>query len=90
MPRAHASTRIELRASAKRRSRYLSAARRRGLTLSEWARRHLDDAAESDLTAELPSEPTAADVADALGARGALRGSKLRDRIAALRGTPWS
>jgi len=68
----------------------VSAAGRRGLTLSEWARRHLDDAADADLTADLPSEPTAEDVADALRARGALSGSRLRERIAALRGTPWS
>jgi hypothetical protein len=90
MPRHASPTRIELRASAKRRARYRSAAERRGLTLSEWARRHLDDAAEIDLAAEAPAEPSAEDVTEALRARGTLRGSELRARLAALRETPWS
>lgn len=88
MPSRPTPTRIELRTSTRRRSRYLSAAGRRGLTLSEWARRHLDDAAEADLSAATPAEPTAADLAEALRARGSLRGSKLRARLAALRETP--
>ncbi len=84
------SARIELRASQKRRALYLAAARRLGMTLSEWARRRLDDAADDDLAAETPAEPSAADVAEALRARGALKGSGLRARLSALRDTPWS
>jgi len=86
-----ASGRIEVRASPKRTARYRAAAGRGGLTLSEWARRKLDDAAEADLAAELPAEPTDADVSEALRARGALRGSTLRARVAGARGsTAWT
>jgi hypothetical protein len=82
--------RFEVRASAKRKARYLTAAGRRGLSLSEWVRRQLDEAADVDLAAEIPAEPTERDVAQALRARGALRGSDLRARLAALRETEWS
>jgi hypothetical protein len=83
------TARIEVRASPRRRARYLAAAARRHVSLSEWARRHLDDAADAELASEAPAEPTAADVAAALDARGSLRGTALRGRLAALRETSW-
>jgi predicted nucleic acid-binding protein len=71
MPRAKATERFEVRASQTRKARYESAAQRRGMSLSEWARRTLDDAAEVELAAGGPAVPSDADVADALRAKGA-------------------
>ena len=59
------------------------------MSLSEWARRKLDDAAELELLQDGPAAPSDADVTAALRAKGALRGSKLRARLAELRETPW-
>ncbi len=89
MPRSTSTRRVDIRTTPARRTRYFTAARRRNLSLSEWARRHLDEAAEVDLAAEAPAEPTAADVTAALAVKGALRGSTLRARVAALRETSW-
>jgi hypothetical protein len=90
MPRTNATERFEVRASRTRKARYESAAQRRGMSLSEWARSKLDDAAELELQQDEPAAPSDADVAEALTAKGALRGSKLRERLADLKATPWS
>jgi hypothetical protein len=84
------TARIEVRVSPRRRARYLVAAARRHLSLSEWARGHLDQAADAELAAPVPAEPSDADVAAALEGRGALRRSRVRERVAALKGAPWS
>jgi hypothetical protein len=89
MPRATSSRRVDIRTTSARRTRYFTAARRRNLSLSEWARQRLDAAAEAELAIAVPSEPTDADVTAALEARGALRGSRLRARIEALEETSW-
>jgi len=89
MARATSTRRVDIRTTPARRTRYFSAARKLNLSLSEWARQHLDQAAEADLAVEVPAEPDAADVAAALATRGALRGSNLRARVAALKETPW-
>lgn len=85
---ASANARLELRLPGRRRVRYAAAAERRGLTLSEWARRQLDEAAEAELAAE--GSPTAEDVAAALAAAGSLRDSGLRDRVLKARKAPWT
>jgi hypothetical protein len=89
MARTTSTRRVDIRTTPARRTRYFSAARKRQLSLSEWARQHLDEAAAADLAAEAPAVPTAADVAAALEVRGSLRGSRLRARVAALEETPW-
>jgi leucyl aminopeptidase (aminopeptidase T) len=86
-----ANARLEVRVPDRRRTRYLAAAERQGLTLPEWARRQLDEAAEVELAAESePPPPTADDIAAALMAAGSLKGSGLRERVRKARTTPWT
>ena len=70
--------------------RLVRAAERRGISLSDWARRRLAEAAQSESVPEEPPVPSADDIADALGAHGALRGKGLRRRVHAARKTGWT
>lgn len=89
-----ASARLELRVPPQRRARYETAAERRGLTLSDWVRRRLDEAADVELAAEVePPPPADEDVATALAALEELasrNGDRLRARIRAAKEEPWS
>jgi hypothetical protein len=74
--------RVELKTSLHEKSRYLAAAERRGLSLSDWARRGLDAIANEDLGADdEPAAPTAEDIAAARKARGALKGRGFGARV---------
>jgi hypothetical protein len=82
--------RIEVKASPVAKARYTRAAERRGLSLSDWARRRLDEAAEEDLGAtDEPTDPSPEDRAEALKAEGSLAGKGFRARVHKARG-PWS
>jgi len=80
---ARAEERIE-------KARFTRAAERRGISLSDWVRRRLAEAAEADLGIEEPMPPSQEDIAEALKAYGALRGSGLRERVKRARATPWT
>lgn len=82
--------RVELRAPAGRKAKWMRAAERAGVSLSDWARRRLDDLADEELGVEGPPAPSAEDVAEALAVAGALQGSGLRARVHAERETPWT
>ena len=88
--RARAEERVELRAPAGRKAKWLRAAERAGVSLSDWARRRLDRIADEELGTDEPPAPTAEDVREALAAGGSLKGSGLRARVHATRGTPWT
>lgn len=82
--------RIEVKTSQGAKARYIRAAERRGLSLSDWARRRLDDAAEEDLGAiDEPAEPSPEDIADTVAAEGCLAGTDFRERVHKARG-PWT
>lgn len=87
---ARAEERVELRAPAGRKAKWLRAADRAGVSLSDWARRRLDEVADAELGADEPAPPAAEDIADALKVRGTLKGSGLRARVLAARRTPWT
>lgn len=84
-----AEERVELRMSSAEKARLIRAAERRGISLSDWARRRLAEAAEAEALPEEPPAPSPDDIADALGAHGALKGKGLRRRVHAARKTPW-
>jgi hypothetical protein len=88
--RAKAEERVELRAPAGRKAKWVRAAARAGVSLSDWARRRLDELADEELGIEEPPAPSAEDVAEALAVAGALKGSGLRERVHAERETPWT
>jgi hypothetical protein len=74
--------RMELKTTPRGKARYLAAAERRGLSLSDWARRGLDELADEELGADdEPRAPTAEDIAASLKARGALKGTGFGDRV---------
>lgn len=85
-----AEERVELRMTTAEKARLLRAAERRGISLSDWARRRLAEAAEEEGAPEEPPAPSADDIADALGAHGALKGKGLRRRVRTARRTPWT
>jgi hypothetical protein len=83
--------RVELRTPAGRKARWQKAAERAGISLSDWARRRLDDVAERELHLDEPPAPSSEDVKAALKARGALKGhmgAVLRKRVHEARKTP--
>jgi hypothetical protein len=88
--RAKADERVELRAPAGRKAKWMRAAERAGVSLSDWARRRLDDIADEELGDDEPPPPSADDTADALGTAGALKGRGLRARVRRERETPWT
>jgi hypothetical protein len=88
--RARAEERVELRAPAGRKAKWLRAAERAGVSLSDWARRRLDRIADEELGTDEPPAPSAEDIQEALAAAGSLKGSGLRARVRAARGTPWT
>jgi hypothetical protein len=88
--RTKSEERVELRAPGGRKAKWTRAAERAGVSLSDWARRRLDEVADEELGIEEPPAPSAKDIADALGVAGALKGSGLRARVHAERETPWT
>jgi uncharacterized protein (DUF1778 family) len=87
---ARAEERVEFKTSQAEKARFVRAAERRGISLSDWVRRRLAEAAEAELGVEEPPPPSAEDIAEALKAHGALRGSGLRQRVERGRATPWT
>ncbi len=87
---ARAEERVELRAPAGRKAKWLRAAERAGVSLSDWARRHLDEVANKELGTDEPPPPAAEDIREALAAAGTLKARGLRARIHAARETPWT
>ena len=87
-----AEERVELRMTKAEKARLQRAAERRGISLSDWARRRLAEAADEEGVPEdpVPPAPTADDITEALGAHAALRGSGLRRRVHAARKTGWT
>jgi hypothetical protein len=86
---AKAEERVELRAPAGRKAKWVRAAERAGVSLSDWARRRLDALADEELGSDEPPTPSAQDIAEALGAAGSFKGSGLRARVHAARDRPW-
>ncbi len=87
-----AEERVELRAPAGRKAKWLRAAARAGVSLSDWARRRLDEVADLELGADEPPPPSEDDVREALAAEGCLgseRAERLRTAVRAARRTPW-
>jgi hypothetical protein len=85
---------MELRISLDRKARWVEAARRSRVPLSDWARGLLDEAADVLLGREdvEPGPPTKAQIRVSLSARGAMgpeRAQKLRARVHAARRTSW-
>ena len=87
---ARAGERVELRAPAGRKAKWLRAAERAGVSLSDWARRCLDKVADEELGTDEPPAPSADDIREALATAGTLRASGLRARIHAARESPWT
>jgi len=88
--RARAEERVELRAPAGRKAKWQRAAERAGVSLSDWARRCLDEIADEELGTDEPPAPSAEDIADALSVAGALKGTGFRERVLAARKMPWT
>ncbi len=77
-----------------RKARWVEAARQSRVSLSDWARGLLDEAADALLGREdvEPGPPTKAQIRVSLSARGSMgpeRAEKLRARVHAARRTPW-
>ena len=87
---ARAEERVELRAPAGRKAKWIRAAERAGVSLSDWARRHLDEVADAELGSDEPPAPSAEDIRDALTTAGTLKARSLRARVHAARETPWT
>jgi hypothetical protein len=85
-----AEERVELRLPAGRKAKWLRAADRAGVSLSDWARRRLDQHADEELGVEEPPAPSRDDVAAALEVVGALRGTDLRERVREGRKAAWT
>jgi hypothetical protein len=81
--------RVELRAPAGRKAKWMRAAENAGVSLSDWARRRLDDCADEELEEFEPPAPSKEDIADALKVFGSFKGSDLRRQVHAARKTPW-
>jgi uncharacterized protein (DUF1778 family) len=88
--RVRAQQRVELRTPAGRKAKWQRAAEHAGVSLSDWARRCLDEVADQELGMDEPPEPSDEDVEDALEALGALKGSGFRERVLAARKEPWT
>jgi hypothetical protein len=88
--RAKAEERVELRTPSGRKAKWMRAAERAGVSLSDWARRRLDQVADEELGSDEPPAPSTEDMADALEVVGAFKGSGLRKRVRANRVTPWT
>lgn len=87
-----AEERVELRAPAGRKAKWVRAAARAGVSLSDWARRKLDEVADAELGADEPPPPSEEDIREALSAEGCLgpaRANRLRSAVRAARRTPW-
>ena len=83
--------RVEFRAPPGRKAKWTRAAERSGVSLSDWARRRLDDLADEELRDD-DGTPTPEEIRVSLAARGAMGGARaerLRARIHAARKTPW-
>ncbi len=86
-----AEKRVELRAPAGRKAKWQRAAARAGVSLSDWARRRLDEVADAELDMDEPLPPSEEDVREALAAEGCLgpeRAERLRAAVRAARRTP--
>ena len=81
---------MEIRVPSGRKARWLRAAERSGISLSDWARRRLDEIAEEEIGNEEPPVPSDEDIKDALSVFGSLQGTGFRERVLALRKTPWT
>jgi hypothetical protein len=88
--RAKAEERVELRTPTGHKARWIRAAERAGVSLSDWARRRLDQVADEELGSDEPPAPSVEDIADALEVAGTFKGSGLRSRVRANRVTPWT
>jgi hypothetical protein len=86
---AKSEERVELRLPAGRKAKWLRAAERAGVSLSDWARRRLDQHADDELGVEEPPAPSRDDIAAALEIVGALRATDLRAKVREGRKTPW-
>jgi hypothetical protein len=71
-------------------AQWLRAAERAGVSLSDWARRRLDQHADEELGVEEPPAPSTEDIAMALETVRALRGTDLRKRVREGRKAPWT
>jgi hypothetical protein len=87
---ARAEERVELRAPAGRKAKWIRAAERAGVSLSDWARRRLDELADAEIGSDDPPPPSAKEITDALKVEGTLKGSGLRARVRAARKRPWT
>jgi hypothetical protein len=84
--------RLELRAAPARIERWRRAARRAGVSLSDWARRRLDAVADEELRTDEAATPSPDDIEAGLSVHGSIsRGDAeaLRARVHAARETPW-
>ena len=88
--RTKSEERVELRVPSARKAKWLRAAERAGVSLSDWARRRLDQHADEELGVEEPPAPSAEDIAAALKIVGGLRNTDLRARVREGRKTPWT
>jgi hypothetical protein len=68
----------------------MRAAERAGVSLSDWARRCLDEIADEELGMDEPPAPSAEETADALETAGLLEGRGLRGRVRRARETAWT
>ena len=85
-----ADERVELRTPAGRKRKWARAADRAGLSLSSWARRHLDQVADEQLGVDGLAAPSAEDIRVALEAKGALKARGIRSRVHAVREILWT
>jgi hypothetical protein len=85
-----AEERVEIRAPAGRKAKWVRAAERAGVSLSDWARRRLDERADEELADDEPSVPSPEAIREALKVAGTFKGTGLRERVHAARQTPWT
>lgn len=85
---AKSEERVELRVPGARKAKWSRAAERAGVSLSDWARRRLDQHADEELGVEEPPAPSEEDIAAALKSVGGLRSTDLRARVRRARKTP--
>lgn len=88
--RNRAQERIEVKTTTAEKARYVRAAERRGISLSDWIRRRLAEAAAAEIEDDEPPIPSEEDIAEALKAHGSLKRTDLRERVARARATPWT
>jgi hypothetical protein len=88
-----AEERVELRAPVGRKKKWVRAATHAGISLSDWARRGLDELADEELGTDEPPAPSAEDIEESLKMLGCFKGAvgvAIRARIHAARETPWT